>query len=268
MTDGSESAGLVGRRAGAVGASGSKIWTVRGVAPDLQSAVSAAAKSARMTLGEWTTNALVAALEHMSAPPPVPQPPPLFPGGEEILAGFQKRLEQLEGRLGGVERRMESQDGRYEGAQFRIDGLEHRIEGGEVEVEGLASRLTMVEGRMASGQPAYSPPAYPASGYSSPAAVSDLSLLAASGEGAASSPEEEDGDGTPAFTRGFGSRKRLTPAGEAELQRMVTSGADDAAISARLGIHKRMVWARRLTRPDEDGVGTGKRGDAVVGRRG
>ena len=49
------------------------------------------------------------------------------------------------------------------------------------------------------------------------------------------------------FTRGIGSRKRLTVAGEEELQRLLTAGVDDATIAARLGIHKRIVWARRLT---------------------
>jgi len=189
-------------------AGGSKIWTVRGIPAELQSAVSAAAKSARQTLGEWTATALNRALAGEA-----PAGAPAADGG---------RLDEVETRLAQLERRFDGIDNRAEGTQFRVDGLEHRTEGLESRIATLARRLDGSDTRGPRGTA--TPP---------PAARTTL-------------PDDDDAPQGP-FTRGIGSRKRLTTAGEEELQRLLAAGVDDAAIAARLGIHKRIVWARRLT---------------------
>ena len=60
---------------------GSKIWTVRGIPPDLQTQVSAAAKAARQTLGEWTAAALTTALSGTDR--------------EEMAKGVRQSVEQM-----------------------------------------------------------------------------------------------------------------------------------------------------------------------------
>lgn len=187
---------------------GSKIWTVRGIPAELQSAVSAAAKSARQTLGEWTATALTRALSGDG---------PTSPSG-----GDGGRLDEVEARLAQLERRVDGVDSRAEGTQFRVDGLEHRAEGLDSRIGVLARRLDGLDARGGRGAISPPPPARP--------------------------PFAGDDDAPQGpFTRGVGSRKRLTAAGEEELQRLLAAGVDDAAIAARLGIHKRIVWARRLT---------------------
>ena len=189
---------------------GSKIWTVRGIPAELQSAVSGAAKAARLTLGEWTAAALTNALASEGRAEAVSA------RDDEAMAA---RVATVEGRLTVVERRLEGLDSRSEGTQFRVDGLEHRAEGVEGRIATLLQRLEGFErGRAARAE------AVPES-------------LPYGDEGR----EERLGP----FTRGIGSRKRLTTSGEEELQRLLAAGVDDAAIAARLGIHKRIVWARR-----------------------
>ncbi|MEI8393565.1 MAG: hypothetical protein WCF85_02435 [Rhodospirillaceae bacterium] len=193
---------------------GSKIWTVRGIPAELQSAVSTAAKSARQTLGEWTAAALLNALSGGTSP---------TVGATPADNGQAARLEALEARLGSLERRTETLDTRGERTHFRVDGLEHRLEG----IEGrLANPERSPRGSDSTGNRPGLPPR-------------------------PSATEAADSIDGP-FTRGLGSRKRLTAAGEEELQRLVAAGVDDAAIAARLGIHKRIVWARRLTESGGD----------------
>jgi uncharacterized coiled-coil protein SlyX len=189
---------------------GSKIWTVRGIPADLQTAVSTAAKSARQTLGEWTAAALTHALSSDLREAPAPGVATVAPA----------RIDGLEARLAVVERRLEGLDSRSGGAQFRVDGLEHRTEGVEGRLSTLLQRLEALENRAARAT-----------------AVAAPARIAFNDSDAPEGP----------FTRGVGSRKRLTAAGEEELQRLLAAGVDDAAIAARLGIHKRIVWARRLT---------------------
>jgi len=128
----------------------------------------------------------------------------------------------VEARLAQLERRVEGLASGGEGAQFRVDGLEHRCEGLEGRIATLIQRLDGLERRTG---PAAAPPP-----------PSSRMVF----------PDDDDAPQGP-FTRGVGSRKRLTAAGEEELQRLLAAGVDDAAIAARLGIHKRIVWARRLT---------------------
>lgn len=195
---------------GAAVAGGSKIWTVRGVPAELQTAVSAAAKSARQTLGEWTAAALTRALSGDEATLPA--------------ATDTARMDALEQRVALLERRLEGVDSRSEGTVFRVDSLERRSEGLEGKVGALGRRVDGFDLRTAR-MPVPAPPR-------------------------ATPAEDEEAPQGP-FTRGIGSRKRLTAAGEEELQRLLAAGIDDAAIAARLGIHKRIVWARRLTESAE-----------------
>ena len=186
---------------------GSKIWTVRGIPPELQTQVSAAAKTARQTLGEWTAAALTAALS----------------GGDrdEAAKGLRAgRFDDIEAHIAVLERRIDALDNRNDTTVARVDGCERQV-------VSLRQRLESVErsGSRPAGAPYAAPP---------PATPEVQAALADSG------PQGP-------FTRGIGSRKRLTVAGEEELQRLLIAGVDDAAIAARLGIHKRIVWARRLT---------------------
>ena len=184
---------------------GSKIWTVRGIPPDLQTQVSTAAKAARQTLGEWTAAALTNALN----------------GGErdETAKGLRAgRFDDIEAHIAVLERRLDALDSRNDTSVTRVDGCERQI-------ATLRQRLEIVE-RLGSRPASAPPPPTP--------------------EAQAALAEPADGPQGP-FTRGIGSRKRLTVAGEEELQRLLTAGVDDATIAARLGIHKRIVWARRLT---------------------
>jgi hypothetical protein len=194
---------------------GSKIWTVRGIPPELQAAVSAAARAGRQTLGEWTAAALSSALGGGE-----PQSPPVALPDE----GAAERLVAVEARLAALERVVEGLGHRTEGTQFRVDGLEQHA-------EALDRRFATVI----------------------PPLAQRLDALEARGMQAAPVPVAAV-DEPPAglFTRGVGSRKRLTAAGEEELQRLLAIGADDATIAARLGIHKRIVWARRLTEGGPD----------------
>jgi hypothetical protein len=195
-------------------AGGSKIWTVRGIPADLQTAVSTAAKAARQTLGEWTASALTHALSADLRD---------APAAAVVPAVAPARIDGLEARLAVVERRLEGLDSRSGGAQFRVDGLEHRTEGLEGRVSTLVQRIDAMESRHAR------------------AAAPTARMVF----------DEGDASEGP-FTRGVGSRKRLTAAGEEELQRLLGAGVDDATIAARLGIHKRIVWARRLTESGGD----------------
>jgi hypothetical protein len=208
---------------GAQATNGSKIWTVRGIPADLQTAVSAAAKAARQTLGEWTATALSNALAGE-----MPGPAVAGDGGAAV-AVVGARIDGVEARLAMIERRMEGLDSRSSGSQFRVDGLEHRTEGMEGRLATLMQRLDALEARGSRTFPASLPPASPP-----PARLG----------------HDDRGEGP--FTRGIGSRKRLTAAGEEELQRLLAAGVDDATIAARLGIHKRIVWARRLTESGAD----------------
>ncbi len=188
---------------------GSKIWTVRGIPPELQTAVSAAAKAARQTLGEWTAAALTSALS----------------GGDrdEAAKGLRAaRFDDIEAHIAVLERRLDTLDNRNDTTITRIDGFDRQV-------QSLRQRLESVE-RLGSRPPL--PPAPP------PAPPPSPEVAAALAE-----PSPLQGP----FTRGIGSRKRLTVAGEEELQRLLSAGVDDATIAARLGIHKRIVWARRLT---------------------
>ena len=183
---------------------GSKIWTVRGVPPELQAAVSTAAKAARQTLGEWTAAALTSALN----------------GGDrdEVAKGLRAgRFDDIEAHIAVLERRLDALDNRNDTTVARVDGFERQV----VSVRQRLESLERSAGRPAA--PASSPP---------PEAAAAMA---------------ESGGHLGPFTRGIGSRKRLTVAGEEELQRLLTAGVDDATIAARLGIHKRIVWARRLT---------------------
>ena len=183
---------------------GSKIWTVRGIPPELQTQVSTAAKAARQTLGEWTAAALTSALN----------------GGDrdEAAKGLRLgRFDDIEAHIAVLERRLDALDNRNDTAVARVDGCERQL-------VSLRQRLEGVE-RGATVRPTVAPPPSPE---------------------AAAALAEPAGPLGP-FTRGIGSRKRLTVAGEEELQRLLTAGVDDATIAARLGIHKRIVWARRLT---------------------
>ena len=201
-------------------AGGSKIWTVRGIPAELQAAVSAAAKAGRQTLGEWTATALSNALgggeaEGASAPSSAPTP-----SASAAHENLHERLSVAEARLATLERIIEGISHRAEGTHFRFESLEQYAEGLD---RRLATALSTLGGR--------------------------LEALEAGGT---RSPPVTPGPETPEppdrlFTRGVGGRKRLTAAGEEELQRLLAIGADDAAIAARLGIHKRIVWARRLT---------------------
>ena len=185
---------------------GSKIWTVRGIPPELQTQVSAAAKAARQTLGEWTAAALTNALS----------------GGDrdEMAKGLRAgRFDDIEAHIAVLERRLDTLDNRNDAAVSRLDGWERQV-------QSLRQRLENVElGAARPAASAYAPPPPPPESQAAP---------------------EPSGPLGP-FTRGIGSRKRLTVAGEEELQRLLTAGVDDATIAARLGIHKRIVWARRLT---------------------
>ncbi len=204
-------------------ASGSKIWTVRGIPAELQTAVSAAAKAGRQTLGEWTATALSNALGGGEAERPSSTPP--APPAIVMDEAVHERLAALEMRLAALERVVEGQGQRAEGTQFRVEGLEQYAEGLDrrlaMVISTLGQRLDTLEAR--GSQP------LPAAPFETPEPPHGL------------------------FTRGVGSRKRLTAAGEEELQRLLAVGADDAAIAARLGIHKRIVWARRLTGTGADG---------------
>jgi len=185
---------------------GSKIWTVRGIPPELQTQVSTAAKAARQTLGEWTAAALTSALS----------------GGDrdEAAKGLRAgRFDDIEAHIAVLERRLDALDTRNDTAVTRVDGCERQL-------VSLRQRLEGVE-RGAPTRSTVAPPPPPTAE-------------------AAAALAEPSGPLGP-FTRGIGSRKRLTVAGEEELQRLLTAGVDDATIAARLGIHKRIVWARRLT---------------------
>ena len=181
---------------------GSKIWTVRGIPPELQSQVSAAAKAARQTLGEWTAAALETALKGEGA-------------AKDLRSG---RFNDIEAHIAVLERRLDSHDTRSDVTIVRVDGVERQV-------SALRQRLDQLE--MTASRPAPPPPP--------PATPEAAAALA--------EPSPHAGP----FTRGIGSRKRLTVAGEDELQRLLAAGVDDAAIATRLGIHKRIVWARRLT---------------------
>ncbi len=201
-------------------AGGSKIWTVRGIPAELQAAVSAAAKAGRQTLGEWTATALSNALgggEAEGAAAPSSAQPLSAIAAHEDLHG---RLSAAEARLAALERVIEGIGHRAEGTHFRFESLEQYAEGLD---RRLATALSTLGGRLDALEAGgvRSPPMTPVPDSSEP-------------------PDR-------LFTRGVGGRKRLTAAGEEELQRLLAIGADDAAIAARLGIHKRIVWARRLT---------------------
>ena len=184
---------------------GSKIWTVRGIPPDLQTQVSAAAKAARQTLGEWTAAALTTALSGTDR--------------EEMAKGLRAgRFDDIEAHIAVLERRLDALDSRGDGTIARVDTCERQV-------AVVKQRLDYLE--VSASRSAAPPPPPP-----SPEAAAALA--------------EPPGPLGP-FTRGIGSRKRLTVAGEEELQRLLTAGVDDATIAARLGIHKRIVWARRLT---------------------
>ena len=192
---------------------GSKIWTVRGIPPDLQTQVSTAAKAARQTLGEWTAAALTAALSGSDR--------------EELAKGLRAgRFDDIEAHIAVLERRLDALDSRGDGTIARIDGTAARVDTCERQVAVVKQRLDYLE--LSGSRPAAPPPPPPPS----PEVAAALA--------------EPPGPLGP-FTRGIGSRKRLTVAGEEELQRLLTAGVDDATIAARLGIHKRIVWARRLT---------------------
>ena len=205
------------------GASGSKIWTVRGIPAELQAAVSTAAKSARQTLGEWTASALRTALETG------PLDGGRGRGDGELPPALTSRFEVLEIRNQLLERRLDSLEGRSEGTQFRVDGLENRSEGQDLQQTATVQRLAAFEDRLRVLEARLAPVT------ERPPPADELF-----------SAEDPAGAQGP-FTRGFGSRKRLTSGGEEELQRLLAAGVDDATIAARLGIHKRIVWARRLT---------------------
>ena len=185
---------------------GSKIWTVRGIPPELQAAVSTAAKAARQTLGEWTAAALTSALNGSDR--------------DEVAKGLRAgRFDDIEAHIAVLERRLDGLDNRNDTTVARVDGFERQV----VSVRQRLESLERSAGR-------------PAAPVSSPSAPSPEAAAMA-----------ESGGHLGPFTRGIGSRKRLTVAGEEELQRLLTAGVDDATIAARLGIHKRIVWARRLT---------------------
>ncbi len=207
---------------------GSKIWTVRGIPPELQAAVSAAAKAGRQTLGEWTSAALVNALGNGESQEPVP----VVVAPAVADEGTIQRLVAVEARLAALERVVEGLGHRTEGTQYRLDGLEQHGESLDRRLGALMpplmERLEVLEARGARVAPAPAPAPVPAP------------------------VPEAGGAGAGPFTRGVGSRKRLTSAGEEELQRLLALGADDATIAARLGIHKRIVWARRLTENGAD----------------
>ena len=193
---------------------GSKIWTVRGIPPELQSQVSTAAKAARQTLGEWTAAALQTALK----------------GGErdEVAKDLRSgRFDDIEAHIAVLERRLDTHDTRADGTLSRVDGVERQL-------AMLRQRLDYVEVSVSRPPPPPPPPPPP----SPPPSPSTPEAAAALAE-----PSPHAGP----FTRGIGSRKRLTVSGEEELQRLLAAGVDDATIAARLGIHKRIVWARRLT---------------------
>ncbi|MEI6986622.1 MAG: hypothetical protein WCK65_10870 [Rhodospirillaceae bacterium] len=200
---------------------GSKIWTVRGIPAELQTSVSVAAKTARQTLGEWTATALNVALAG--------EPQGTVRGNDGLATA---RLDGLEARLTQLERRIESIDSRSQGMEFRVDGLEHRDEGHDGRISTLLQRLDSLESRglesrglESRGFRGPNPPPMPNQ-----------------------STADQNFEPPPGpFTRGIGSRKRLTSIGEEELQRLLSAGVDDATIATRLGIHKRIVWARRLT---------------------
>ncbi|MEI6558420.1 MAG: hypothetical protein WCO00_08410 [Rhodospirillaceae bacterium] len=189
---------------------GSKIWTVRGIPPELQTAVSAAAKAARQTLGEWTAAALTQALSGSGRDD----------AAKDLKAG---RFDDIEAHIAVLERRLDVLDTRNDATLARVDGFERQAATLKQRLDGFESG----GGRLAAPQ---APPPSP--------------------EAAAALAEPTIPQGP--FTRGIGSRKRLTGAGEEELQRLLAAGVDDATIAARLGIHKRIVWARRLTERSPD----------------
>lgn len=69
------------------------IWTVRGVSPETRSAVSVAARRAGMSVGEWTTRAVMEAIAAQTSTRNVPSP-----RVEDVLAKVVERLEALEQR--------------------------------------------------------------------------------------------------------------------------------------------------------------------------
>ena len=132
----------------------------------------------------------------------------------------------VEARLAALERVVEGLGHRTEGTQFRVDGLEQQAEA----VDRRLATLISIFGQRLDALEARGGALEARGGYPAPASASE---------------DVEPPLGL--FTKGLGGRKRLTSAGEEELQRLLAIGADDATIAARLGIHKRIVWARRQT---------------------
>jgi hypothetical protein len=188
---------------------GGEVWFVRGVPPALRAEVAAAAERAGMKVGPWVERALRAALEGVAtneAPPVSRAGAPSGPGASDDLA---RQVADLEERIAFLRPMM---DRLTDAEEFlrRLMGLAENING----------RVKALE-------------QHPASPLASPAKA----------EAVAPQASEETGE---VFVHQEGKRRKLTPAGIAEAERLIRDGVKDIQIARRIGVERGAIRQRRL----------------------
>lgn len=215
-----------------MGMSMSKIWTVRGISDDIQKRASEAAQAAGMRLGPFVERILLDALERLERPEG--QGAPAGQGGAGDLAALVAAISTT------VDAHAEAIHVLFEHRRQDFPAIVERLE--RLEAQVGAAIPSLPSGDVAEGR---GPAAIPGRQGSAPDAVE-----LAEGVEVPAKAEPLSGSfgevGEVFVVGGSGSRRRLTPAGIAKVERMIRAGVGDAEIAGRIGMDRGAIRQRRL----------------------
>jgi hypothetical protein len=162
------------------------------------------------------------------------------------------RLDALEERLGSLEQpildRLAALEAKEDSLQSLLDRLTGLVEAHTDMLRPILDRLAALEQSASDGAP--SPSEGAADDLDSLCQLFEGQKAGAGGTAPAGAPldavEPSNAAGEPLVTGGQGSRRRLTPAGIAEVERMIRAGIRDAEIAGRVGMDRGAIRQRRL----------------------